>query len=230
MSLLTIAKTSSVDFVASTGHIVETIPLGALAPTVGDDFNRASHSTIVVQAPTAIQRTTVHAQTQNTSSPDKRDRDNEDHNHNLRITPDVAKATKAYAKSSKKRNILSRLFHKEIALDSKQNTVHDILQHEVDEAGTSIPTLPTIELVCTGMDDNAASGAAVRANGPAVKGSSSLELETKHKKIPEDGVLGNAIPPRLLDYVIWNIADQPAEASIADAPRAYEVGDTTFMA
>ncbi|KAK9251878.1 hypothetical protein V1507DRAFT_491915 [Lipomyces tetrasporus] len=51
-----------------TVHVIETVPLCVFAPAVDNYVPRTSDSTIVVQAPTAIQRMTITLQTQNTSS------------------------------------------------------------------------------------------------------------------------------------------------------------------
>ncbi|KAK9243218.1 hypothetical protein V1506DRAFT_508700 [Lipomyces tetrasporus] len=54
--------TTFVDF------LVSNVPLCVFAPAVDNYVSRTSDPTIVVQAPTAIQRMTITSQTQNTSS------------------------------------------------------------------------------------------------------------------------------------------------------------------
>ncbi|KAK9487820.1 hypothetical protein V1527DRAFT_449958 [Lipomyces starkeyi] len=79
MSRFTTTKTSLTDFLVSAGHVIETITLCVFAPTVGEYVNRTADSTIVVQAPTAIQRMAIDAQASiSTSSTDEQKDDNED--------------------------------------------------------------------------------------------------------------------------------------------------------
>ncbi|KAK9495450.1 hypothetical protein V1508DRAFT_188649 [Lipomyces doorenjongii] len=152
------------------GHVIETITLCVFAPTVGEYVNRTSDSTIVVQAPIAIQRMTIDAQASIcTSFTDEHKNDNEDQilpvqvltmvenekkkrpskftpkrwfRKHVRMATNAAQSAKVDSPTQKnRRNFLSLLIHgKKKIPDTESIAAIDTLEGGVETGGLSIPT------------------------------------------------------------------------------------------
>ncbi|KAK9354385.1 hypothetical protein V1523DRAFT_408283 [Lipomyces doorenjongii] len=183
MSRFTTTKTSLNDFLVSAGHVIETITLCVFAPTVGEYVNRTSDSTIVVQAPIAIQRMTIDAQASIcTSFTDEHKNDNEDQilpvqvltmvenekkkrpskftpkrwfRKHVRMATNAAQSAKVDSPTQKnRRNFLSLLIHgKKKIPDTESIAAIDTLEGGVETGGLSIPTA-TKELDAHAKDED----------------------------------------------------------------------------
>ncbi|KAK9430675.1 hypothetical protein V1505DRAFT_97230 [Lipomyces doorenjongii] len=165
------------------GHVIETITLCVFAPTVGEYVNRTSDSTIVVQAPIAIQRMTIDAQASIcTSFTDEHKNDNEDQilpvqvltmvenekkkrpskftpkrwfRKHVRMATNAAQSAKVDSPTQKnRRNFLSLLIHgKKKIPDTESIAAIDTLEGGVETGGLSIPTA-TKELDAHAKDED----------------------------------------------------------------------------